>query len=198
MPVRHCPACQVDFRPDILVCADCGGPLEDRLEEMGFDARPRVSQPAPEEAREPDLPNAPPPGFSEVRSHPSTSEIEPFLEHLEAAGLPYQVIYVPKGPIPSYRLCVPEELRAKALGAIAPLLAPADAAALHAVEAGFDPTKGGYGRCPACGNELSAGAAECGECGLLLQSSETVCRACGTLVAADSERCDSCGLELHP
>ena len=48
--VRHCPRCVSNYQPHLGECAECGGPLEDRLEGSGWAAEevvPAIPPPAP-------------------------------------------------------------------------------------------------------------------------------------------------------
>jgi ssDNA-binding Zn-finger/Zn-ribbon topoisomerase 1 len=165
MHVRVCPDCGEEYRPEIAVCADCGGVLEDRHEGEAISPSRRV----------PAAPTAPPPpdlsGHRAVFSTSQARNIVPLAEALRKAGLAFFVLETPGDvvrPQATYGLLVRDEDGARALRAIAPLLAAdADPDRLHAVETAFR-AQGGYETCPACEVALPEGARECPECGLAL------------------------------
>jgi len=163
--VRVCRDCDEEYRPEIVVCADCGGVLEDRHEdETGSPAR-----------RVPAAPPAPPPpdlsGHSTVFSTSEARAFVPLAEALREAGLAFFVLETPgdeSRPRSTFSLLVRAEDAERALRTLAPLLAAeGDPERLHAVETAFRAERG-YERCPACEVALPEGARECPECGLAL------------------------------
>lgn len=145
MHVRVCRDCGEEFRPEVAVCSDCGGVLEDRddeLEAATAEGKARFGGFVPE-AR----PGGIPAGYAAVTSAPSAREIEPLAERLAEAGIPFAV----NASSQAFAILVPEADVEKALLALG--MTPA--------EASEAPTT-----CPACAAPLTAGAAECAGCGL--------------------------------
>jgi len=163
--VRVCRDCGEEYRPGVVRCADCGGELEDRFEgqEEVVPSRPASEEPAPTPAH--------------VRALFVTSraaDLVPMAERLRDAGIEYRLGEAPtraEGAPSRYGLFVSEENAARALEALADLVAHGAADAAQGVDAGFDKEKG-YLECPACGTQTSAGTAECPECGLVLGAGE--------------------------
>jgi predicted amidophosphoribosyltransferase len=147
MHVRLCVDCGEEYRPEILVCADCGGALEDRFEE------PKAAA---------DTPPGPPPVSGPRRTvHSATdaAEIEPLARLLGQAGIPFAV----RGAINAFDLIVQEADLDRAISVLRALLPPHDA------EDAFDPERG-YARCPACQADLAPGTPACPDCGLVVVS----------------------------
>ena len=147
MHVRVCRDCGEEYRPEILVCADCGGALEDRFEEAKAAA---------------DTPPEPPPLSGPRRTiHSATTaaEIEPLARLLGAAGIPFEV----RGAINAFDLVVQEVDLDRAIPALSALLPPPEA------ENAFVP-ESGYARCPACQADLPPGTLACPDCGLVVGS----------------------------
>jgi hypothetical protein len=157
--VRVCRDCGEEYRPEIVRCADCGGDLEDRYEDEG---RESPFHPAPEAAAELA-------GYRVLFMTPRAADLVPLAERLRETGVPYRLAEQPaltEGAPPRYALLVQEADAARALEALADLVAPhEDTAGVHAVETRFHPERG-YVLCPACGAEAVPGAVECQECGL--------------------------------
>lgn len=189
MHVRVCRDCGEEYRPEILVCADCGGTLEDRHEDDG----PRTLAPtAPEPPAADD--DDPPPGFRPVFVTGQAAALVPLAERLREAGIEFRMRQKAgdqRTQAASFSLLVHDEDGGRALREIAPLLAGAtEPERLHALETEFE--AGAYRRCPACATELAGGALECPECGLgLVQSGET-CAACGAPLGPDDTECAQC------
>jgi hypothetical protein len=142
MQVRVCRDCGEEFRPDRVVCSDCGGALEDRDDS----AREPAAAPEPTGAR-----------LSPARTDlialvegSTVGEIEPFAKRLGETAIPFAV----SGAIHQFQLLVAPEDRTRARVALGLDAAPGDDAALTA--------------CPACASELAPGVGECPECGLAL------------------------------
>jgi uncharacterized protein with PIN domain len=163
MHVRVCRDCGEEYRPEISVCADCGGTLEDRYEdEDGAGAPPPEGEPT----------GPPPPDLSGHRVVFSTTQanaLVPLAEALRATGLAFVLNETrpdDRRPYSTFGLFVRDEDAESALRTLAPLLgAEGDPERLHAVESAFR-TQGGYERCPACEAALPPEARECPECGL--------------------------------
>ena len=165
MHVRVCRDCGEEYRPEITVCADCGGTLEDRHEDEdgATVARHEVE---PTGSAPPDLS-----GHRAVFSTTQANALVPLAEALRAAGLAFVLSETrpdDQRPYSTFGLFVRDEDAASALRTLAPLLgAEGDPEKLHAVESAFR-TEGGYERCPACEAALPPEARECPECGLAL------------------------------
>jgi len=190
--VRHCPRCHVDYRPEILRCADCGGDLEIRQEE-------------PDPEREPAMPPEAPPGV--YRSLYYTSEIEdlpPLTDALTHEGVPFRIDTTEESgtnlmPRSRFDLKVRDEDSEKAKGILSHLPEfPGVNSAAEGAEAGFDPERG-YTRCPGCSASLAPGTAECPDCGLALVENpkSLFCSACGAEVSPADPTCPHCGTLLE-
>jgi hypothetical protein len=147
MHVRVCVDCGEEYRPEILVCADCGGALEDRFEEENAPAR-ALPEPRPVSGPR-----------RTVYSATDAAEIEPLARLLGEAGIPFEV----RGAINAFDLIVQEAELERALLAVRHLLPIEDADTAGA----FDPERG-YARCPACDADLAPGSVACPECGLVV------------------------------
>ena len=167
MHVRVCVECGEEYRPEVAVCADCGGRLEDRYEDgAGSWTVPAHRRPvAPEEPATPD------PGYPTLYWTAAVADLTPLAERLEDAEIPFHVRQTPAAPGEKSRgfdLTVPLEHRAAALRELSPLIGTEDdAGELHAVETRFD-AETGYRTCPACGRDLEPRARECPDCGLAI------------------------------
>jgi hypothetical protein len=190
--VRYCPRCRVDYRPEIVTCADCGGELVTQFEDEAPFAGPDA------EIEGPLNPPDPPPGdYRSIYSSGRIGDLEPLVEALTARAIPFRihVTTLAGGDVPRSRfdLSVREEERAEALREVAPFLAAeADPDALASVDRDFDAQRG-YARCPACSTTLAQGATECTECGLGLKGESGSCSDCGGDVDPDAESCPHCG-----
>lgn len=193
MNVRVCPDCGEEYQPTVVLCADCGAQLEDRvLDDDGNPIEPEAHHlgrqaAAPVERRV-------------VFVTPKAAELVPLAEALREVGIEYHLAEQPpsvEGASVHYALLVAEQDTAATLRAVAHLLSAQDADAedLHAVETRFDPDRG-YLACPACGAEQPQGAVECGQCGLTLGASEegaAVCPRCARPLPEPGATCTSCG-----
>jgi uncharacterized OB-fold protein len=140
MHVRVCVECGEEYRPEIAVCADCGGRLEDRQDDG---ERTVLSATPPDESA---------PGreaeFTETLFHAKTAtDLTEEADRLVEAGIEVRLRAAPEG---GFRLLVtaPDLDRALAL--------------LGLLADGSERS----GDCPACGTKLPAAAVECPECGL--------------------------------
>jgi hypothetical protein len=177
--VRHCPACRTDYRPEIAVCADCGGQLEDRDDELDPSDAPSKAPPS----RSPDeLPEE----FEPIHTSRDIDELPPLADALVAAGIECRMRSANSDQRATiYRLFVRSQDRTAAAALLQPMLTSPDVD-------DFDPARG-YARCPACDLALEPRTLQCPECGLLLGAAQTTCRECGAPVDADAERCEGCG-----
>jgi len=155
--VRVCPECGEEFRPEIVLCSDCGATLVDRWDEdegaSSSAAPPPTAEPHREEA---------PGTYVAIYVSERAADLEPFAERLGMTGLPFQVKAAPG----SFALLAREEDRERLAAALGDLLANAT------LPSAKDEPFAGYARCPACDHELAAGATECPECGLAVGGDE--------------------------
>jgi hypothetical protein len=160
MQVRVCSVCGEEYRPDIQVCADCGGELVDSVE-----GAPPSRRGTPE-ASAPDLRD-----HKVVYQARQASDMLDAAEALERAGLPFRVVESSNPPPkePWFVLSVHERDQEAAVRALAPVHGVG--ADQLSAEPDFHP-ESGYAQCPACGTNVDAGAKECAECGLTLGASE--------------------------
>lgn len=143
MHVRVCVECGEEYRPEIVVCADCGGQLEDRHD----DGDRTVILPAAEPADTSPQRDA---EFTESVLHAEkVTDLTSEADRLVEAGIAFR-LRPARGA--GYRLLVTAPDRDRALAALG-LLAD-------------DGASGAERSCPACDTRLPAGAVECPECGL--------------------------------
>lgn len=165
MHVRVCRDCGEEYRPEIPVCADCGGPLEDRDTDR-TDAEARSSAPRAS-ASEP-LPDLS--GHSSVFQTREPRDLRAAAESLQEAGLAFHVVEA-RVANDERRSTLSLFVRDEDAPSAGRLLAP-----LHGLEADDSvdrhETEGGPSSCPACDSSLPAGAPECPECGLALSREE--------------------------
>jgi predicted amidophosphoribosyltransferase len=160
MHVRVCRDCGEEYRPEIPVCADCGGPLEDRDTLTDADAGPPGPRASASE-------RTPPPDLTGHRSVFQTREprdLRTAAESLREAGLAFHVVETPvqnEERRSTLSLLVRDEDAPSAGRLLAPLHGPEAAAYAERLEA-----EGGPSSCPACDADVPAGAPECPECGL--------------------------------
>lgn len=175
--VRYCAACDDEFRPDIIVCSDCGGALI--LQPEGLGARgarvPNQAEgsPASDDWRTA-LDDLPISSLVPVRTFDSLSDLEPAVAAFAAIGLPSRIL-VQSG---RYILLIRPEGLAEAQAALHGALVDADDGA----DPAFDVKAGRYSNCPACDagfTEEFTGA--CQECGLELSAPR------GTLTVPEAE-----------
>ncbi len=175
MHVRVCRECGEEYRPEIVVCSDCGGALEDHHE--GVDSAPdgsdwSVAAPGPEFSARP---------LVSVATAASAGEIEPLARRLGEAGIRFAV----RGSIQSFQLLVAVDEHELALAALE-AGAPGSAVSVEAIAA-----------CPACGAGLTPTTVECPECGLGLgaEAAEAAprCARCGQPRVAGLP-CPACSL----
>ena len=165
--VRVCRECGEEYRPDILVCADCGGELETRRADEEV-ARPPAQEAAETEAVE---------GYHAAFATSRAKDLVPLCERLRVAGLEYRLAEraanADEGLPARYSLLVPEAAAAQAIEALAELIAPHEKGGdMRAIQDGFDHQQQGYLQCPACGAKTAADAKECPECGLGLGAAD--------------------------
>jgi predicted amidophosphoribosyltransferase len=183
--VRVCKECGEEYRPDIVVCADCGGELEDVFEDED------APSPRRQESAEPETVD-----LSEHRAVFQTgraTDLVPLAERLKEAGMEFHLVEGGAAGAPaSYSLVVRETEVKAALEALADLVAPhEEGESVHALETHYE--SGRYVKCPACGAEQGSGRAECAECGLTLGPAVPTCAKCNAPLEEDGAPCTVCG-----
>jgi hypothetical protein len=158
--VHYCPACQEEFRPDVLRCSDCGGVLVPHDDESGT--------PPPGEADPDPMPELEGEAVTLVGVD-RAFHLDPLVARLARHGVLSRVETSPG----RFRLQVGEGDKARALELLAELLPAVPALELAPTDHpdGFDHETGAYAACPACG-EPTAGGPECPACGLALGAAE--------------------------
>jgi predicted amidophosphoribosyltransferase len=155
MHVRVCVDCGEEYRPEIAVCADCGGALEDRNTDADAPTSGLPSASASDLTPKPDLT-----GHRAVFQTREPRDLAKAAESLREAGLAFRIVESPRqyDERPTLVLYVRDEDEGSALRLLAPLHGP-DAVAHVALD---------DARCPACEAVLAEKAAECPDCGLAL------------------------------
>jgi uncharacterized OB-fold protein len=187
--VRVCRDCGEEYRPEVAVCADCGGALEDRYDEQeGWVRASRRAQSGPEEA-----PPEPPPDYVPVYVDTRPTIVMQCVRQLEEAGVRLSLRARPAsdGSAPVLEIYVPEAEQARARRVLVPLIDEMEPTVLEKVDREFDPQTG-YRRCPACDADLTKGVVECPSCGLAAGSVPT-CPECGEALPEEAARCPRCG-----
>ena len=142
MHVRVCVECGEEYRPGIEICADCGGPLEDRHEGEPGTADPAQVASEPAEGGEDGA-------FVESVLHADrASALTASADRLMESSIPFRLRPAAKGEGHGYHLLVAEGDRDRALRALGIAAAARE------------------GECPACGTRLPERVPECPECGL--------------------------------
>lgn len=166
--VRHCPRCVSDYQPHLGECAECGGPLEDRLDgPRGAAGEEAVlaAPPAPE--------NLPPGEYDTLYFSYAVADLQPVAKRLSRRGIPFRIdtldhVEGRRLPHSRYELKVRDQERQTAREELLHLLggdiSPEEARSL---DQDFDSERG-YRRCPGCSTELNPGQGSCHECGLML------------------------------
>jgi hypothetical protein len=171
MHIRYCVTCDEEFRPDILRCSDCGGPLEDRYEDEGGG---EASRAAKAETPTPDVPE-PMDEYRPIFACRDSQALKEAAGCLAAASIPFRAT----GSGSGFRLHVRAQDEPSALVALRGREGTAgpddDSPPSVGVEGGV---------CPACGATVPAGVLECPGCALV--------------VGAEAARCESCGSPLGP
>ena len=144
MNVRVCVECGEEYRPEIVVCADCGGRLEDRLDDGNRTVIPAAEPAETEEATGEE-------GFLHSILHADrVALLTDAADRLLAAGIEFRLRAIG----PATELASRYHL----------LVAEADQERAYAVLGVRLPERSGV--CPACDTRQPAGAVECPECGL--------------------------------
>lgn len=150
MQIRVCRNCGEEYRPEVALCADCGGELEDRFDEPG--AAPPMEMPA--QARLPFDGN-----LRVVFSASRAADLEPLAQRLGEERVPFAV----RGGVHAFDLMVPDGDVERALELLRATFAQQPDAQPGPVE---------EGRCPACGVALASRSGDCPDCGLALSGPE--------------------------
>ena len=161
--VRYCTVCDDEFRPDITVCSDCGGPLI--LQEEGLRAKGQGvdGSIAPDGAWRTALDSTPVSALLPVRTFDSLNDLEPAVAAFADVELPSRVL-VQNG---RYILLISPD----ALAAAQATLHAAQADVDDAPHPTFDAAAGHYSKCPACDVRLEENFnGPCPECGLELSA----------------------------
>ena len=164
--VRHCPRCVSNYQPHLGECAECGGPLEDRLEGSGWaaeEALPAGPPPAPGDL--------PPGNYETLYFSYAVEDLQPVAQRLSRRGIPFRIDTLdedrPRSPS-RYELQVRDQERETAREELLHLLGgDVSPESARSLDQDFDP-ESGYRRCPACSTELNQGQGSCHECGLML------------------------------
>ena len=168
--MRICVDCGEEYRPEIAVCADCGGRLEDRTDDGERTMVPKAT-PLDESAEEPDE------AFTyAVLLAERAADLRSEADRLIEAGIDFR-LRPSRGA--GYRLLVAAADRDRALDLLG-LLA--------------DPGAGADARsCPACGVAVQPEVADCPECGLAVgdEPEPAACPRCGH--AMEGPNCPECG-----
>ena len=179
MRVRVCVECGEEYRPEIAVCADCGGALEDRDGQEGAmpsrPARAGEGEPADEDA------------FTEsVLTDERAMELTEPADQLAAEGIACRIrarktrLADGSPHVTGYRLMVAAEDRDRAREILGLAADEED------VDAETRP-------CPACATPIAPGAVECPECGLAAGDDphQMTCVRCGRWL--EGAVCPDCG-----
>jgi hypothetical protein len=193
--VRHCAQCDTDYRPHVAVCAECGGPLQERLEGATDALETAAPPPSPAE-------HLPPGEYQTLYYSYNAADLTALAARLTRRGIPFRLETIAEDrgrrlPTSRFELAVRDAERQSAREELLYLLgpeAPSDAA--RSLDRDFDPETG-YRRCPGCSTDLSQGQGVCPECGLVLggDPTEAGCGrcACGMEPGPHDEQCPRCG-----
>ena len=183
MHVRYCVNCEQEFRPEIVRCSDCGGPLEDRYEEEGSDgfSAARDGAGAPEVPVPPDADQ--PPFNQPVFNALNSSDLKDAAERLADAAIPCRATGYRSG----FQLFVRSEQLSAARAALQGLVGTITANEGSERCVGF-----AGGVCPACGAEVPAGVLECPGCTLVVGAEAARCESCGSLLGPKDVECPMC------
>lgn len=183
--VRVCQECGEEYRPDIAICADCGGELQDVYEDQGAPVRKTDE----EDVEVVDLS-----GHRTVFQSRHATDLVPMAERLKDQGIDFQLVEEGAPGHSRFGLVVPDANAAATLEALADLIAPHEKADdVHALETSYEAASGRYVRCPACGAEQGSGLTECAECGLALSPAVPTCERCEAPLEEEGASCSVCG-----
>jgi len=164
--VRHCPRCVSNYQPHLGECAECGGPLEDRLEGSGWAAEEAAPAPPP-----PAPSDLPPGDYETLYFSYAVEDLQPVAQRLSRRGIPFRIDTLDEGRPTShsrYELRVRDQERDTAREELLHLLGgDVSSEEARSLDQDFDP-ESGYRRCPACSTALNQGQGSCHECGLML------------------------------
>jgi RNA polymerase subunit RPABC4/transcription elongation factor Spt4 len=170
MHVRVCRECGEEYRPDIAVCADCGGELADHYEDergqvIGTDGVPVA-------------PARPTPGIPAHALFSGTAgALRLLADALVARGVPFQLVPEEKLGITRFEpsrlvLVVPETESARALDALAEYRGRGTELGFTELATSWGGDHEGDAPCPACGGHVPHDATFCPDCGLELGGHE--------------------------
>ncbi len=161
--VRYCPVCDDEFRPDITVCSDCGGPLSLQQEGLGAKGAAVDGSTARDGGWRTALDSTPVSALLPVRTFDSLNDLEPVVAAFADVELPSRVL-VQNG---RYILLIHPDTLAAAQTALHEAQADAD----DAPHPTFDAAAGHYSKCPACDVRLAGNFnGPCPDCGLELSA----------------------------
>ncbi len=183
--VRVCRECGEEYRPEIVVCADCGGELEDVYEDEGA--------PSPRRAAEDEVEVVDLSGHRAVFQTARAADLVPMAERLKGADVEFRLVEEgAPGEAVRFSLVVPETSVKAALEKLADLVAPhTESDSVQALETSYE--SGRYVRCPGCGAEQGSGLAACAECGLTLSPAVPTCARCESPLEGEGAPCTVCG-----
>ncbi len=183
--VRVCRECGEEYRPEIVVCADCGGELEDVYEDEGA--------PSPRRAAEDEVEVVDLSGHRAVFQTARAADLVPMAERLKGTDVEFRLVEEgARGEPVRFSLVVPEASVKAALEKLADLVAPhTESDSVQALETSYE--SGRYVRCPGCGAEQGSGLAACAECGLTLGPAVPTCARCESPLEGEGAPCTVCG-----
>jgi hypothetical protein len=185
--IRVCRECGQEYRPDISVCADCGGELEDAYEDEGA--------PLPSPKEEPEAETVDLSDHRVLFQTPRAADLVPMAERLKETGVGFRLVERSVGEMSTaqYSLVVHEDDAKEALRALADIVAPQaeNGDSVEALETHYE--SGRYVKCPACGAEQGSGLGECAECGLTLAPPVPTCERCNSPLEEEGAACQVCG-----
>lgn len=148
-------------------CAECGGPLEDRLQAPGWGTE-EVAAPAQTPPAARDLP---PGNYETLYFSYAEEDLQPVADRLGRRSIPFRIDTLDEGRRTCrsrYELKVRDEERQAAREELLQLMGgDASLQQARSLDQDFDP-ESGYCRCPACSAELKQGQDSCHDCGLAL------------------------------
>ncbi len=161
--VRYCPICDDEFRPDITVCSDCGGPLILQQEGLGTRGAAGHGSLSAEDDWRTALDTLPASSLLPLRTFDSLNDLEPAVAAFADLELPSRVL-VQNG---RYILLIRPDTMAAAQAALHEAQTDVD----DAPHPTFDAAAGRYSKCPACDARLAADFnGPCPDCGLELSA----------------------------
>ena len=168
MHVRVCRECGEEYRPEIAVCADCGGELADSHD----DAPPPAPRAALPDTGAIDAEDGEPATVL-YYSKTAARDLRPLADELMRVGLPFRIQPQAEPQLNTYCLVVPEHAADEARRVLAPVAERHPELDLRQVAAPMSDdemeAERERGSCPACEAHLPPDAIECPGCELSLQ-----------------------------